>query len=141
MGTATMGAGGSSTDVAELLSAFAGHRGAPFRPFDPVVAPGTLLELGSPDELNEILIVFAEGVVDLVFSAGHSSVVEALALETVVLATGRTAVIVQALVKLEDSGASCCGAPGCCGILLDELIKAEFLELLFQDRVCKLINI
>lgn len=85
---------GSSTDIAKLLPTLASHGGTAFRPFDPVVALGTLFELGPPDKLQEVLIVLAESVVDLVFGTGHPFMVYTSAFQAVVLFATRTVIVV-----------------------------------------------
>jgi hypothetical protein len=98
-----------------------------------VLALRTLLELGPLGELDEGFIILVETAVDAVLLARHPHVVVAAAPQAVVLLAGRAAVVVQCLVELEDSLASCSRAPRSAGvILLDELIEGEFLEFLSQ---------
>ena len=76
-GAHSMGTCGSPTLIAKLLSAFAGHSRASVVSLDPVVAFGTLLELRSFHEVDEVLVVFVKGVVDFVLGTSHAVVVDA----------------------------------------------------------------
>lgn len=84
VGTHPVRTRGPSTFVAKLLSALAGHGRAPIVPLDPVVALGTLFELGSSHKVYEFLVVLVEGVAHTVLRAGHPVMVVALAAEAVV---------------------------------------------------------
>lgn len=121
----------SSAIVAKLLTTSACHSRTARIPLHPVLAFGTLLELGSLREFDEGFIIFVETIIDTVFLAGHSYVVVASTSQAVMLLAGRTSVVIQGLIELEDGLTACSGTPGgTCVILLYELVKGEFLELL-----------
>ena len=94
IGTHAMRTGGSSTDITKLLPTFTGHSRTTFCSFNPIIALRTLLKLGPSDKLNKISIIFTESVVDLIFSTGHSSVIETFTFEAIVLATSRTTIVI-----------------------------------------------
>jgi hypothetical protein len=102
----------TSTLIAKLLPALAFHCAAAIVPLYPILTFGTLLELGSSYEVNELLIIRIEAVTDTILGARHAGVVLASAFKTVMFLAGRAPVIIQDLIELENSSAACSRAPG-----------------------------
>lgn len=107
----TMRTGSTSTVIAELLTAFAGHSRAAIITLNPEFTSRTLLVLGSVDKLYEVFIIFVETVVDLVLCASHAVMVFTFATQAIVLAASRATIIVQFLLETEDSSAASSRTP------------------------------
>ena len=89
-----MRAAGSSTGIAEFLTAFALHGTAALVPLDPVIAFRALFKFSSLHKINKFLIIFVKAVIDPVFGTGHPYMVYAPALKAVMFFAGRTSVVV-----------------------------------------------
>jgi hypothetical protein len=89
-----MRAPNSTAIIAKLLATSASHGGTACIPLHPMLAFGTLLELGPLCKFNEGLVILIKTIIDSVLLAGHAYVVVASASQAVVLLAGRTPVVV-----------------------------------------------
>ena len=137
-----MRASGPPAIIAKFLAALASHSRAAFCSFDPKVASGTLFVFSSFYECDKILIIFVKAIVYAVLGTGHTVVVFALAFKAVMVAASWAFVVVQSLVKLECSAATCGRAPGSWGVVLfDEFVKWKLLKLFLQIGISILIDV
>lgn len=109
----------SATDVAELRAALAGHMVTALGFFHPKFAFVALLETHASDKLEKLTVVLVNLLLNLVVFTGHAIVVDALAIEAVVLvARWANEFIHSFLVEHESELAVWCWAPGDVTLLL-----------------------
>jgi hypothetical protein len=87
----------STAYITELCSTSAGHMVATFGFLHPEITLVALLEFMTLSKFDELIVVFVNFLVNLVFVTGHSHVVDCPAIETVVFVAHRT---VELKVKL-----------------------------------------
>ena len=136
-----MRTGSSSTNIAELLSTLARHSRTSLNPFHPIVAFRALLVFGSSDKFNKIFISLIESIIDLVLRTSHAFMINAFAFQAVMLTASWASVVVKVLFDLENCCTACAWTPSCRPIFFHKFVKAEFLKLFFQFRICVLLNI